>query len=262
MKALSANKPLPDQMMAALREICTRAVEQNSRIFIDAERKSVQAGIDAVALDLMRQYNTDRSAVVFNTYQAYLKSTPANVESHLEIAEKGRFTLGVKLVRGAYIDSEPRALINDTKSDTDDSYNSIAKGIICRRYGPFGAEKPFPSTELFLATHNRESALMADRLTMEQLSAGRRASKVQYGQLLGMADGVSCKLLQLGEEKRDDSRHVAPEVFKCLSWGTLGDCLSYLLRRAVENRDAVGRTKEEYLALRQETFRRLKRGFT
>lgn len=262
MKALSANQPLPDQMMAALREICSRAMEQNARIFIDAEQSSVQAGIDAVTLDLMRQYNADGTAVVFNTYQAYLKSTPATVESHLEIAEKEGFTLGVKLVRGAYINSEPRGLINDTKSDTDDSYNSIAAGIIGRRYGPFSGEKPFPPTELFLATHNRESALMAYRLSKEQLSAGRPATKVQYGQLLGMADGVSCKLLQLGEEKSDDSRHVAPEVFKCLSWGTLRDCLSYLLRRAVENRDAVGRTKEEYLALRQETFRRLKRGFT
>lgn len=262
MKALLASKPLPDQMMAALREICSRAVEQDARIFIDAEQQSVQAGIDAVALDLMGQYNTSGTAVVFNTYQAYLKSTPATVESHLKIAERRRFTLGVKLVRGAYITSEPRALINDTKSDTDDSYNSIAAGIICRHYGPFGGEKPFPSTELFLATHNKESVLMADRLIKEQLSTGRPAPKVQYGQLLGMADGVSCKLLQLGGEKKDSSRNVAPEVFKCLSWGSLGDCLSYLLRRAVENRDAVSRTKEEYLALRQEAFRRLKTGFT
>lgn len=262
MKALSAGQPLPGQMMAALREICSRAVEQNARIFIDAEQKSVQPGIDAVALDLMRQYNADGTAVVFNTYQAYLKSTPATVESHLQIAEKEKFTLGIKLVRGAYINSEPRALINDKKSDTDDSYNSIAAGIIRQRYGPFGGENPFPSTELFVATHNRDSVLMADRLIKEQLSAGSPVPKVQYGQLLGMADGVSCKLLQIGQDKTDDSQNVAPEVFKCLSWGTLGDCLSYLLRRAVENRDAVGRTKEEYLGLRHETFRRLKRGFT
>ncbi|KAJ5433669.1 uncharacterized protein N7458_012825 [Penicillium daleae] len=262
MKALSANQPLPEQMMNALEEICSRAVAQKARIFIDAEQQSVQSGIDAVALDLMRQYNTDGTAVVFNTYQAYLKGTPATVESHLTIAAKEGFTLGVKLVRGAYINSEPRALINDTKSDTDDSYNSIAEGMIRRCYGPYGGEKSFPSTELFLATHNRESALLADRLVKEQLAAGLPTVKVQYGQLLGMADGVSCKLLQLGQAKSDDARHVAPEVFKCLSWGTLGDCLSYLLRRAVENRDAVGRTKEEYLALRKETFRRLRRGFT
>lgn len=103
---------------------------------------------------------------------------------------------------------------------------------------------------------------MADRLIQERrLSAGLSTTQVQYGQLLGMADGVSCKLLQLGEEKSHGSRQAAPEVLKCLSWGTLGDCLSYLLRRAVENQDAVGRIKEEYITLRQDTFRRLKRGF-
>ncbi|BCS02827.1 uncharacterized protein AKAW2_61091S [Aspergillus luchuensis] len=261
MKALAANTPLPDQLMDALQQICTRAVDRNARIFIDAEQQSVQTGIDTVALDLMRKYNTNGTAVVFNTYQAYLKSTPNTVKAHLDIAEKEKFTLGIKLVRGAYINSEPRDLINDTKPETDNSYNFIAASIIRQRYGTIGGNSPFPSTELFLATHNRESALMADRLVKEQLAGGLQPPKIQYGQLLGMADGVSCKLLQIGNESTDKSRSVAPEVFKCLSWGSLGDCLSYLLRRAVENRDAVGRTKEEYLGLRRETFRRLRRGF-
>jgi hypothetical protein len=84
---------------------------------------------------------------------------------------------------------------------------------------------------------------------------------VQYGQLLGMADGVSCRLLQMGRVETDGSGKVSPEVFKCLSWGTLGDCLSYLLRRAEENQDAVGRTREEYLQLRRELFRRIRNIF-
>ncbi|KAJ5110113.1 hypothetical protein N7532_002758 [Penicillium argentinense] len=259
MQALSAGQPLPAQMVTALREICDRAVEQKARIFIDAEQQSVQAGIDAIALDLMRQYNQG-PAVVFNTYQAYLKSTPTNLLGHVELAEKERFTLGIKLVRGAYISSEPRGLINDTKADTDDSFNTTAEGIIRCQFGTFGSEKrPFPPVELFIATHNNESAMKADALITEQLSAGKTPPKVQYGQLLGMADGVSCRLLQLGME--DNTRQEPPEVFKCLSWGTIGDCLSYLMRRAVENRDAVGRTKEESLQLRQEVFRRIKRLF-
>ncbi|GKZ24631.1 proline dehydrogenase [Aspergillus brasiliensis] len=261
MKALGANQPLPDQMMDALQQICSRAMERKARIFIDAEQQSVQAGIDAVAVDLMRTYNRNGRAVVFNTYQAYLKGTPATVNSHLDLAVKEHFTLGIKLVRGAYINSEPRHLINDTKAETDNAYNSIAAGMIRHRYGHFGGDTIFPSTELFLATHNRESALMADRLVKEQRAHGLAAPPVQYGQLLGMADGVSCKLLQIGKDNSPESLGVAPEVFKCLSWGSLEDCLSYLLRRAVENRDAVGRTKEEYLGLRRETFRRLRRGF-
>lgn len=260
MRALAANQPLPDQMSAALREICSAAVERQARIFIDAEQQSVQPAIDNIALNLMKQFNIDGKTVVYNTYQAYLKSTPATVLAHLKLADEQKFTLGIKLVRGAYIAAEPRGLINDTKSDTDDSYNSIAEGVIKRRYGELGnGEKPFPSAELFLATHNKESALLASTLINEQVAAGLPATRVQYGQLLGMADGVSCRLLQLGDNDTVTSSSTAPEVFKCLSWGTLGDCLSYLFRRAVENRDAVGRTKEEYLQLRQEVFRRMKR---
>ena len=261
MRALAANQPLPDQMSAALQEICSAAVRRQARIFIDAEQQSVQPAIDDIALDLMKQFNIDGKTVIYNTYQAYLKSTPATVLAHLKVADEQKFTLGIKLVRGAYIAAEPRGLINDTKSDTDDSYNSIAEGVIKRRYGEFGnGEKAFPLAELFLATHNKESALLASTLINEQVAAGLPATSVQYGQLLGMADGVSCRLLQLGDNTGTSSS-AAPEVFKCLSWGTLGDCLSYLFRRAVENRDAVGRTKEEYLQLRQEVFRRIKRSF-
>ncbi|KAE8374877.1 FAD-linked oxidoreductase-like protein [Aspergillus bertholletiae] len=258
MHALSSNQPLPEQMMLALQDICTRALERNARIFVDAEQQSVQSGIDAVALDLMRRYNRNGTAVVYNTYQAYLKSTPENLLSHLDIADKEGFTLGVKLVRGAYINSEPRYLINDTKLGTDDSYNAIAAGILRRQHGPFGVERQFPSTELFLATHNKESALAADALYKERLAAGQPTTKVQYGQLLGMADEVSCRLLQLRDDSSQVAQKASPEVYKCLSWGTLGDCLSYLLRRAVENRDAVGRTTQEYFALKTESCRRRK----
>lgn len=226
---------------------------------IAAWRESV---LETVALDLMREYNQKGVAVVYNTYQAYLKSTPVNLLSHLELAEKEGFTIGIKLVRGAYIASEPRALINDTKPETDHLYNTMAEGIIRRQYGSFGSgDRPFPSAGLFLATHNKKSVLKADQMSQEQLSLKRPMTKTQYGQLLGMADGFSCRLLQLGQEMSKTPRQTSPEVFKCLSWGTLKDCLSYLLRRAVENRDGVGRTKEEYLLLKQETMRRLKRGF-
>ncbi|KAH8427612.1 uncharacterized protein LDX57_005324 [Aspergillus melleus] len=260
MRALLARQPLPEQMTLALREICARAVERQARIFIDAEQQSVQPAIDEIALQLMEDFNKDGEAVVYNTYQAYLKCTPATVLAHLEVAEKKNFTLGIKLVRGAYINSEPRGVINDTKSDTDSSYNSIAEGVIKRQLGPFGKGKQtFPSAELFLATHNKDSALLANRWSDEQVLAGLPATKVQYGQLLGMADGVSCRLLQIGNDGDNTAGRAAPEVFKCLSWGSLGDCLSYLLRRAVENRDAVERTKEEYLQVRREVLRRIRK---
>lgn len=263
MDALKNREPLPEQMTDAIVEICSQAKERDIRILVDAEQQSVQPSIDNIALDLMRRFNVGSdTAVVYNTYQSYLKSTPATILNHMETASKEGFRLGAKVVRGAYINSEPRHLIHDTKPDTDACYNSIISGIIRRQYGTLkdssdssSGDVKFPAVDLFLATHNKESAVSAFELQRSQDELKAAPVNVQYGQLLGMADGVSFGLLQLR------GHNGPPSVYKCLSWGTVADCLSYLTRRAVENRDAVIRSKEEYLALRAEAFRRIRSVF-
>lgn len=264
MDTLKSRASLPSQMVEALEEICNEAIKRSVQILVDAEQQTVQAGIDKVAIDLMRKYNRNPTATVYNTYQAYLKSTGSNLLSHMEVASKEGFTLGVKLVRGAYINSEPRHLINDTKQGTDDLYNSIAQGILTQSYGQYGDGKDFkfPSTNLFLATHNKDSTVSGYQLHHDRALAGKPTVHVKYGQLLGMADEVSCTLLQMGQESTVNRKLTnTPEVYKCLSWGSLGDCLSYLLRRAVENRDAVERTKMEHSAIWAEMKRRLRASF-
>ncbi|KAF5536644.1 proline oxidase [Fusarium mexicanum] len=256
MGALKDQTPLPKQMQDALDAVCQRAMERKAGILVDAEQQFVQPAIDDIALSLMRRYNRQQ-AIVYNTYQAYLKSTPSTLLGHLHCANNEGFTIGVKLVRGAYMNSEPRSLIHDTKQQTDDSYNKMAEGLLQRRYEDLGPSG-FPNVDLFLATHNKQSALLAYHVQQQRAEAGLPLTKVQYGQLLGMADEVSCTLLQLAAENGPAS----PEVYKCLSWGTLGDCISYLFRRAVENRDAVSRTKVEYYALRKEVWRRFKKMIT
>jgi hypothetical protein len=71
-----------------------------------------------------------------------------------------------------------------------------------------------------------------------------------------MSDEVSFSLLA---EKGNNGQ--PPAVFKCSTWGSMGECIGYLLRRAVENRDAVLRTNDEYMALRKEAGRRLRSVF-
>ncbi|VUC37515.1 unnamed protein product [Clonostachys rosea] len=259
-RALETGQPVPPQMIEALDDVCQEAVERDASILIDAEQHFVQKGIDRIAFILMRKYNRGEKAVVYNTYQAYLKMTPQVLLEHLLQAQDENITIGVKLVRGAYINSEPRSLINDTKEDTDNAYDMIARDILCRRFSSPGfIHRPFPRIQLFLATHNRASVVKAYEVQQRQSAEGQDLVLVHYGQLLGMADEVSCTLLQL-KEKASDEGSVVPEAYKCLSWGTLSECLSYLLRRAVENRDAVQRTREEYFALRREAFRRLAGG--
>ncbi|CAN9128820.1 unnamed protein product [Alternaria alternata] len=253
--AFSRGELPPQQMLDALDEIATKCKERNVQIIVDAESQHWQKGIARTSLELMRKFNRDGKAVIYNTYQAYLKDTSDVLAYHMAEAERDGFTLGLKLVRGAYILSDNRSLIHDTKEDTDNAYNTIAQGALRQQIGIFGASgpsaRPFPSVNLFLASHNRESVLSAHRLYRQRLEAGLPTVPVAYGQLHGMSDEVSFSLLA---EKSESGK--APEVLKCTTWGSMGECVGYLLRRAVENRDAVLRTKDEFTALRKEVKRR------
>lgn len=261
MDAFAQGNLPPQQMLDALDEVAVKCKERGIQIIVDAESQHWQRGIARTTLELMRKFNIDGKAVIYNTYQAYLKATPKNVAQHLAEAQKDGFTLGLKLVRGAYMLSDERSLIHDTKQDTDDAYNGIAQGALRQHIGEFGADssqaKPFPSVNLFLASHNRDSVLSAHRLRQQRLEAGLPTVPVAFGQLHGMSDEVSFSLLA---EK--DENNMPPEVLKCSTWGTMGECIGYLLRRAVENRDAVLRTKDEFKALKGETWRRMRAPFS
>lgn len=107
--------PLPTQMMESLHDTCTLSQKKGCRILVDAERHHFLPGIHATTLNLMPTFNRDSQAHMFNTHQAYLKSTPDTLAEHLQIARNEKFTLGLKLVRGAYIASGHRVLIQSTE---------------------------------------------------------------------------------------------------------------------------------------------------
>lgn len=242
-------------MLDALDEIAVKCRSHNARILVDAESQRFQWGIMDATIDLMRKFNRDGRALVYNTYQAYLKSTQATLQKHLTLASEEGFTLGLKLVRGAYMNSDERSLIHDTKQDTDDAYDTIAQGALSQQLGSFGPQgnRPFPSVNLFLASHNKQSVFAAHGLHQKRLKTAEPTVPVGYAQLQGMSDQVSFGLLKLR-----DHNGSSPEVFKCSTWGTMSECLAYLLRRAVENRDAVSRTGDELKALREESWKRVK----
>lgn len=247
------------QMMNALHEIASTSKDRGVKVIVDAESQYFQKAIDNVAVELMRKYNRDGYAAVYNTYQAYLKGTAQNIANHLSEAKKDGFTFGLKLVRGAYISSEKRSLIHDTKQDTDNGYDAIIHGAIRRQFGGFGGDKEpaFPSVDLFLASHNKKSLLSALRLHRQMTKAGLPTVPISFGQLHGMSDELSFSLVHEAEEGE-----AGPAVYKCSTWGTMGECLAYMMRRAAENRDAVLRTTDEYAAVKQECWKRLRRTFS
>lgn len=91
-----------------LYQVCDHARQRGVKVIIDAEWSWYQPAIDAVALALMREFNklTDPQypvqPLVYTTYQAYLRRTPSHLALSLEDARINNFSLGVKLVRGAY----------------------------------------------------------------------------------------------------------------------------------------------------------------
>lgn len=251
--ALKAGQIMPEPLQAAMDEVCRLAAEKNVRCWLDAEQAMLQGTIDEWAIQLMRTHNTNGVAVVSNTIQAYLKAAPANVRRHVELAQKENWTLGIKLVRGAYMDSDPRYLIHDTAEDTHACFDEIARGLIsCDILD--GQATP-PTTQLFMATHNAASVRKALKLHRELVTENKPRALLEFGQLQGMADDLSCELL---EECGGEQSPNAPGVYKYLTWGTLTECLGYLYRRSLENKGMAARAGELAGAMGSELWQRMK----
>ncbi|KAL4937930.1 hypothetical protein BDV06DRAFT_65295 [Aspergillus oleicola] len=253
----------PPRIQAAISEICATASSQRSRLWIDAEQQIFQSAIDSWSIDLMRRFNRQGQVVVFNTIQAYLKASTDNVSRHLKLAQAEGWTLGIKLVRGAYIAHDYRSRIHDTKAETDANYNHIVESLL-KCQDPAGhslLSDSFPYVHLFVASHNAESVRKAYSLSRHRIQNRLPTISVELVQLQGMADEVSCELLAYSSPRNSsgDTQGEAesPRVFKCLAWGSLEECLHFLLRRAIENQSAMERTRETAVALRREAWRRM-----
>ncbi|KAK7425681.1 hypothetical protein QQZ08_007779 [Neonectria magnoliae] len=257
--AMQAGQPMPKYLDSALDEICYETNKKGCRVWLDAEQQALQPTLDEWAIGLMRKHNQGGRALLYNTIQGYLKGSKANAERHITLAAQEGWTVAIKLVRGAYIENEIRSLIHDTKEDTDRSYDAIADMFISRKM-PEGVQNlRFPDAALFLATHNAKSAEKGLRTHKERVLAGLPTTPLECGQILGMADELSCKLLQDHDKSAADSNmgDKSPRILKCIPWGSVGECMGYLYRRAVENRGAVERTQHMAEAMRREVRRRV-----
>ena len=267
MQRLIEQLPPTTAISQATKEICDYAKNRGIKLLWDAEQNAIQPGIDRWTLDLQREYNRDGIAVVYGTYQAYAMSTPQLLAQHLAIAHREGFTLGVKLVRGAYMGSDPRHLFWASKAETDRVHDRMAEALIRKEWNETlcpaaeqDSQKPtFPKVSLVLATHNHESVRKALAIRQEQCRKGEELIDLSYAQLMGMADDLGTELIMAGNDAyaATQAKTELSKTFKYTAWGSVRECLTYLLRRAKENQGSLSRTREGRLALGREIRRRL-----
>jgi len=244
----SEGKTLSAEMEAAwnklkkrVEAICLTAGVKRTRIFIDAEESWIQPAIDELALDMMKRLNL-AEPIVFTTLQMYRHDRLAYLHALHEIAGREGFFLGLKLVRGAYMEKERERAkslklpdpIQPDKAHTDKDFNAACKFCL-----------DHVSRISFCAgTHNEaSSAWLANEMVARQLMPD--SPNVWFSQLLGMSDHISFNLAHRGFN-----------VAKYVPYGPVRDVLPYLTRRAQENTSVAGQTSRELRLLSEEIMRR------
>ncbi|KAK6302153.1 hypothetical protein J4Q44_G00282060 [Coregonus suidteri] len=219
------------------------------RVLVDAEYTYMNPALSLVTMAMMKKFNQD-GVWIWNTYQCYLKESRSLLLEDVRLSISESFCLGVKLVRGAYMDKERKLANNEGWSEpvheswehTNDSYNGSLDILL-----ELISQDP-ERYRIIVATHNEESVRRAVQ-RMGELGIDKDGGSVCFGQLLGMCDHVSLTLAQQGYS-----------VYKSVPYGSVDDTLPYLVRRAQENRTVLQGIRKERDLLRQELHRRLWQG--
>lgn len=249
-------------MWTAITQACDAAAAKGVCLLPGAEEELTNIGLENWTTRLQKMYNTPAygRALVYTTYQCYLRSIPARIAQHLEKASKEGYIAGVKLVRGAYLNSEAPGTCFDTKEGTDACYDACAATVLKQQWSdaiaPSHPSVPFPAVNIVLATHNLSTIQSAKAIRAAQMlvSPAENLPRLTYAQLQGMADEISQSLVQDPTMEAD----VNAKVVKLLAWGTMTECLNFLIRRAAENKEASFRTEDTRKAMGAELWRRLR----
>jgi proline dehydrogenase len=222
-------------------KICEFAYNKDVKILVDAEESWIQDAIDHIVLEMMIKFNKDK-AVVFNTSQMYRHDRLEYLQSLHEAAIERKFHIGIKLVRGAYIEKENKRAkknnylspICNSKDLTDQNFDNGASYILSN----------LDLFSLFSGTHNEESIYKIIEI-MNSKKINKDDSSIWFGQLYGMSDNITFNLASEGFN-----------VIKYLPYGPIKEVIPYLIRRAEENTSVKGQTSRELELIKKELKRR------
>jgi proline dehydrogenase len=218
-----------------MNKICAIAADKNVQILIDAEESWIQNSIDHLAESMMKLFNKNKT-IIYTTIQLYRIDGLDFLKKTTRTAINKKFILGVKIVRGAYMEKErARALsmnyaspIQPDKESCDKAYNEAIDFCM----------KNVKTISLIVATHNEKSCLHATEL-MHKIKILPDA--IHFSQLYGMSDNITFNLAKEGYS-----------VSKYLPFGPIKEVIPYLLRRAQENSSVSEQTGRELNLIRKE----------
>ncbi len=221
--------------------ICKTAHAKDVALLIDAEESWMQDAADDLVEDMMRKYNKEK-VIVFNTLQMYRWDRMDYLKALHERAKKDGFFIGMKIVRGAYMEKEHKRAeengyptpICPSKQSTDDNYNAALDYMMHH----------IDRMAIFAGTHNEESSYKLMEI-QSAMAIAKNDHRIWFGQLYGMSDNISYNLAAHGYN-----------VAKYLPFGPVRDVMPYLIRRAEENTSVAGQTSRELNLLKTERERR------
>ena len=200
----------------------------------------MQDAIDKLALKMMKKYN-QTDAFVYNTVQMYRHDRLVYLKNLIK-QKNENYILGVKLVRGAYMEKEriiakknkTQSPICKNKKETDNNYDLAIDFLFDN----------LNKVNFFIATHNEKSTLKVLRL-MKEFKLKNMDKRIWFGQLYGMSDQITFNLAEKGYN-----------VAKIVPFGPINNLIPYLIRRAQENSSVVGQSNRELLLIKAERKRR------
>lgn len=236
-----AEKEEWSRVVARFETICKATFENNVMLLIDAEESWMQDAADDLVTDMMRRYNKNKP-LIFNTLQMYRWDRMDFLKKLHETAKAEGFFIGMKVVRGAYMEKEAERAsekgyknpICATKEATDKNYDTCIAYMM----------ENIDTMAIFEGTHNEISSYKLMEL-MNNKGLSANDNRIWFGQLYGMSDNISYNLAEHGYN-----------VAKYLPFGPVRDVMPYLIRRAQENTSVAGQTSRELMLLEAEKKRR------
>jgi proline dehydrogenase len=230
-----------DRVRERMYAICEIASEKNIGVLVDAEESWIQDPIDRLTMEMMEIFNKGK-VVVYNTIQLYRHDRLHFLKLSHQIAQQKGFKLGVKLVRGAYMEKErARAKemgypspIQPDKEASDKDYDLAVRYCIDH----------LDQIAVIIASHNEASNLLTAEL-LDQKNIPHNHPHIHFSQLYGMSDNITFNLAKEGFS-----------VSKYLPFGPIRDVIPYLMRRAQENSSVSGQTGRELSLIKRELARR------